>query len=136
MKFTIPFDQCASKRDKIKKWSGNRIALTDRYRNAKHDAHLTAYAQARERRWTAIPAERGVRVEFTVYFPSGRQKDPANYTEVLLDALEGVAYENDSQVIDMCVRLGGYDRDDPRVEIVVEESSRERPRPPSRQRRR
>lgn len=130
--FTIPFRYCVSKRDKIQKWSGNRIALSDRYRDAKANAHIIALSQARERGWVPFPNGAAVGVEFVVYFPSGRQKDPANYTEVLLDALEGVAYENDRQVIEMCVKLAGYDKERPHISVRVWGLNRSLPVPPSR----
>ena len=131
--FTIPWEYCVSKRDKIMKRRDGSIALTDRYRDAKENAHVWALAQAREKGWQPIPKALAVGVEFVVYFPSGRQKDPANYTESLLDSLEGVAYEDDRQVIEMCVKLAGFDAKNPHISIRVWELSRAMPVPPSRQ---
>jgi len=97
---------------------------------------MHALAQAREVSWKPIPVALGVRVLFSVWFPSGNQKDPINYTENLLDALEGIAYENDSQAIEVVVILEGYDKADPRIEVIVEPTDRARPVPPSRQKKR
>ena len=133
MIFSIPFEYRVSKGAKKTKWSGNRVALSARYRNAKHNAHMTALVQAREVGWKPIPKGTGVVVKFFVHFPSGVQRDPINYTECLLDALEGVAYDNDSQVIDSEVHFEGYDKENPRIVVGVNEANRPIPLPPSRQ---
>lgn len=134
MEFIIPFDCCVSKRDKIIQ-RGNRIVLTERYKNAKRDAHMHALSQAMAEGWKPIPSHKAVEIDFFIWFPSGLQKDPINYTENLLDALEGVAYENDRQCTRVGVMLVGYDKMHPRIEIEVRKSAIPLPVPPSKQKR-
>jgi Holliday junction resolvase RusA-like endonuclease len=133
MTFDIPWDYCVSKGNKKQKWSGNRIALTEKYRASKHAVHMIALCHAQEIGWKPIEKGMSVSVAFVVHFPSGRQRDPANYTENILDALEGVAYENDNQVVEMSVLLAGYDKENARIKVVVTDLNRPMPLLPSRQ---
>jgi len=51
-------------------------------------------------------------------FPTSRP-DIDNYAKAVLDALNGIAYEDDSQVIDLIVEKR-YARDEPGVLVVLE----------------
>jgi Holliday junction resolvase RusA-like endonuclease len=93
----------------------NGRPLTDKkQREAKRTLHLAALA-ARPRGWRR-DATYEVRVH--AYYPDGRQGDCDRIAGLPLDALEGVAYEADRQVVRL--EVGRFtDRERPRVEVVV-----------------
>ncbi len=61
------------------------------------------------------PIEGDVSLRVVAYFPD-RRRDLVNIDEVLLDALEGVAYGNDRQVVHFTIRRE-IDPQRPRVEV-------------------
>ena len=60
-----------------------------------------------------------VRLEIDIYWPDRRRRDLDNGGKSIADALNGIAYEDDYQIVEkrLTKRL---DRDNPRAEIVVE----------------
>ena len=59
-----------------------------------------------------------VEVSLDVYFPDKRRRDLDNVLKAVMDALNGVAYQDDSQIVRLkVVRL--VDRDNPRVEVTI-----------------
>jgi len=58
-----------------------------------------------------------VKVTITIWYASRR---PDLDESVILDCLQGVAYENDRQVKEKHIYWAGVDRDNPRSEITVE----------------
>lgn len=60
-----------------------------------------------------------VRVRINVYRPAKR-RDLDNCLKVVLDALQGVVYENDSQVVEI-IACRFDDKQNPRVEVEVSE---------------
>ena len=117
MRFIIPWDYCVSKRDKIvlRRTKGKTVPrTTDRWKLALRSINLKAADQA-----TRKPYEGDVNVNFYMYPPSGNQRDPHNYMEVVLDGLEGVAYLNDQQGKNGSWHFMGTDRQNPRMIIDV-----------------
>lgn len=56
-------------------------------------------------------------INFSVYRPR-KAGDLDNYQKILFDALQGIAYENDNQIVE----IHGFrhdDADNPRVEILI-----------------
>lgn len=53
------------------------------------------------------------------YFPDLRQRDAGNYSKLFLDALTGIAYDDDSQVHDERWLFAGIDRLNPRFELYI-----------------
>jgi len=56
-------------------------------------------------------------INFTVFRPR-KAGDLDNYQKILFDALQGVAYQNDNQIVE----IHGFRRDDkynPRVEVLI-----------------
>ena len=60
-----------------------------------------------------------VRLSIDIYWPDRRRRDLDNGGKSIADALNGIAYEDDYQIVEkrLTKRL---DRDNPRAEIVVE----------------
>ena len=79
----------------------------------------TAYLEAvRLETHGTRPMTEEVGMAVRVHFPN-RRRDMANVVDVLLDALEGIAYVNDRQVKMLLVVEGEPSAENPRVEVVV-----------------
>lgn len=64
-------------------------------------------------------------------FAKSQARDLDNNNKVLLDALQGVLFENDSQVYRLETEHWDHEPENPRVQIIIEENSDERPHPAS-----
>jgi crossover junction endodeoxyribonuclease RusA len=104
--FTLPVPPSANRYWRV--WN-NRIVVTEEARAYKDEIALLLRA--------CIPLEGEVSVNFTVFRP--RMKgDLDNYNKILFDALQGLCYYNDSQIVE----IHSYRKDDkvnPRVEILI-----------------
>ena len=65
--------------------------------------------------WTC-PQGEPVVVEYFVWWPDRRRRDPSNLEKLLLDALAGVAYDDDKWAVPRCVGFG-YDKTVPRLVV-------------------
>jgi crossover junction endodeoxyribonuclease RusA len=104
--FTLPVPPSANRYWRV--WN-NRIVVTDEARAYKDEIALLLRA--------CIPLEGDVSVNFTVFRP--RMKgDLDNYNKIMFDALQGLCYYNDNQIVE----IHSYRKDDkvnPRVEILI-----------------
>lgn len=104
--FTLPIPPSANRYWRI--WN-NRIVVTDEARAYKEEIKLLLNQ--------CIPLIGDVSINFTVFRP--RQKgDLDNYNKVMFDALQGLAYFNDNQIVE----IHSFRKDDkknPRVEILI-----------------
>ncbi len=58
-------------------------------------------------------------LQATFYFKTrAKRRDLDNFNKILLDALSGIAYADDSQ-IDQLTLIRNYDKDKPRVEVEI-----------------
>lgn len=65
-----------------------------------------------------------VAVEVSLYLPDARRRDADNLAKSILDALNGVTWDDDSQVWDLHVRKA-ISRDNPRAVVTVAEMAEE-----------
>ncbi len=79
-------------------------------------ARILACSEMNRTGWT-VPQAKKVIVEYTIYWPDKRRRDPSNLEKVMLDALQCVTGD-DQYVLPRCMDFD-IDRDDPRVEVVV-----------------
>jgi crossover junction endodeoxyribonuclease RusA len=104
--FTLPVPPSANRYWRV--WN-NRIVVTDEARAYKDEIALLLRA--------CVPLEGDVSVNFTVFRP--RMKgDLDNYNKIMFDALQGLCYYNDNQIVE----IHSYRKDDkvnPRVEILI-----------------
>lgn len=114
MLISVHWDHCISKNNKVTVWGKGRPALTAAYRNAKESIGLVAKEQA-----NVPPIDGPVKVVFNVFEPNRRRRDILNYTQVICDGIEGVAYNDDSQIHYVVVKRCGVDRDNPRIEVEI-----------------
>ena len=94
--------------------AGGRVVTSREQRAAKERARCAALA-ARPRGWDR---DGEYAVSVAAYYPDRRMGDADRIPGILLDAMEGVAYETDRQVGDLRVRRF-VDRERPRVEVCV-----------------
>ena len=57
-------------------------------------------------------------MEITLFFKDKRRRDVDNYNKLVLDALEGIVYEDDKQIKKLTIEKK-ISVDDPRIEIVI-----------------
>jgi len=57
-------------------------------------------------------------LEITLFFKDKRRRDVDNFNKIILDALEGVVYEDDKQIQKLTITKD-YSKEDPRVEIKI-----------------
>jgi crossover junction endodeoxyribonuclease RusA len=104
--FTLPVPPSANRYWRV--WN-NRIVVTDEARAYKQEIALLLRA--------CIPLEGDVSVNFTVFRPAKRG-DLDNYNKIMFDALQGLCYYNDNQIVEIH-SYRKYDKDNPRVEILI-----------------
>lgn len=114
----------------ISKQSKNYWLNLNWYRNAHFhilDSAKKAFKKELDLSWIGEPIER-CEVEFTFYYPSKAKRDIDNSMAVIgkfaLDAIsEAGIIVDDNHTCVVCVRgkFGGYDKENPRCEIVLTE---------------
>ena len=65
------------------------------------------------------PYEGAVRLLIDLWLPDRRRRDVDNCAKSICDALNGIAYEDDSQIVELIIRRH-IDRERPRAEVIVE----------------
>lgn len=108
MKLTLPFPPSANRYWRVFR---GRAVLSAEARKYKNDVRLVN-AKAR-------PIGDGVSVQWSAvaYFPD-RRGDLSNRIKILEDALNGIAWDDDSQVEAISI-VRGLDKKNPRIEIEV-----------------
>lgn len=116
----IPWEHIVSKNDKLTVVRG-RPRLSTKYKNAKEAIGWLGRAKWKQ------PHTGPVRVDVGVYAPNKRRYDIFNVTQLIFDALEGSAYENDFLIAYGTVQRMDIDRENPRVEVTVQPFTRHLP---------
>lgn len=117
MKFEIPFTMCVSKRDKTVLRKDGKVARSTAWKLSKESIFIECTNQKPDKKFLFTGP---VSMHLRCIFPDRRRRDHFNYTELIADALEGVAYENDFQVKRMLSEVYGFDTDFPRIEVTIE----------------
>lgn len=60
-----------------------------------------------------------IKVRIDYYFPDKRRRDVTNYDKVLLDAMQGIVYNDDNQIQTITMSKN-IDEKNPRTEVDVE----------------
>jgi crossover junction endodeoxyribonuclease RusA len=68
--------------------------------------------------WGADPVTCELRVTLDIYHGDKRKRDVDNFNKLVFDALTGIVYEDDSQIIELTIRKH-YDKAAPRVEVTI-----------------
>jgi len=53
-----------------------------------------------------------------LYHGTKRERDIDNFSKLLLDALTGIVYEDDSQIVSLTITKA-YDKENPRVDVEI-----------------
>lgn len=113
MRLTLPYPPSANRYWRV--WRG-RMVKSEAAREYQQNAKLSLLAGWRQSEWQKAFAG-PVRVEIDVYRPTKRG-DLDNSIKVLLDALKGVAFVDDDQVVELTAARHD-DKANPRVEVNV-----------------
>ncbi len=95
-------------------WVYGQARLSSEYRRGKQQV-----AERATLWWRQPPTTEDVALVARLYFPDRRKRDAGNYRKLLTDALTGIVYADDSQVIDERCLRAGFDKIDPRAEITI-----------------
>lgn len=95
-------------------WVYGQARLSSDYRRAKQQISERARLW-----WRQPPTEADVFVWVRLWFPDKRKRDAGNYRKLVTDALTGIVYADDSQAVDERQTKIGYDKVNPRAEVVI-----------------
>lgn len=100
--------------------AGGGKAHSKKYRDSRDAIRLTATAHLKNKR-IPLPAfpDGEVTMRLRFYAPDRRRRDETNYTKSLMDALNKVAYRDDSQVVEWHGSRESPDRKRPRVDVEI-----------------
>lgn len=71
--------------------------------------------------YKGLPLKTSLSAYIRVYFWDKRVRDWDNYHKLSMDALTGIAYEDDSQIKLATIQIMEVDKKDPRIEIIIDE---------------
>jgi len=91
--------------------------LTKEAKDWQIDAGYRAVYAKRKQGWSLCRNEWLV-MELYFFFPNRLMRDSPNMLKVLLDAFEGILYENDRYILPRIMEVM-YDKDNPRLEIYL-----------------
>lgn len=105
---------------------GNPVSVNSLYRNFRGRSILSQrgreikedYGWQLRTQYRGEPLKLPVEVDITLYYGDLRKRDIDNPLKVILDALKGIVFEDDSQVVDMYVHKR-FDKQSARIEIIV-----------------
>jgi Holliday junction resolvase RusA-like endonuclease len=80
-----------------------------------------AYQWEAKSQWKGKPLQGDISVSITLYFGTKRKADLDNFNKLSLNALSGIAYEDDSQIAELHLSRG-YDKARPRIEVIVSQN--------------
>lgn len=87
-------------------------------RTRQYEAHVRTAALAARQQAGGWPTDARYEVQARICFPDRRRRDGDNVVKSLLDAANGVLWDDDSQVVRRTTE-DTVDRERPRVEMVV-----------------
>lgn len=66
--------------------------------------------------WKKEPIKGDIEVRINFFFETKRRRDLDNQNKLILDALTGIVWEDDSQIAHLCL-IRNYDKNNPRIEL-------------------
>jgi Holliday junction resolvase RusA-like endonuclease len=97
-----------------------RGGFSTTYMTAEGKALKQQYQWEAKSHWKGKPLEGDISVSITLYFGTKRRADLDNFNKLSLDALTGIAYEDDSQIAELHLHRC-YDKHRPRIEVDVQQ---------------
>lgn len=95
-----------------------RGRFPQRFMTAEGKALKAAYQWEAKSQWKGKPLAGDIELSITLYFGTKRKADLDNFNKLSLDALTGIAYEDDSQIAALTLKRA-YDKQKPRIEVTV-----------------
>ena len=77
-----------------------------------------SYQWQAKSQWMQKPIETDVEIDIKIYFGTKRRSDWDNFHKLSMDALSGIVWEDDSQIIKATVEKH-YSKENPRIEIEI-----------------
>ena len=68
--------------------------------------------------WSGKPLAGDVEISIALYFGTKRKSDWDNFHKLSMDAMTGIVYEDDSQIVEANV-IKSYSKENPRIEIEI-----------------
>jgi Holliday junction resolvase RusA-like endonuclease len=78
------------------------------------------YFYQAKHQWGESPLHQDLKIKVNLYFDTHRRVDWDNFHKLSMDALTGVVWVDDSQIVEATVTKN-YDKKDPRIEIAISE---------------
>jgi Holliday junction resolvase RusA-like endonuclease len=91
------------------------LVASPEYRNKKKHAQMHAAYQ-----WKGQPLTGELVLVADCWFPDKRRRDSGNFRKMIGDALTGIVYADDAQLVSETWRRAGYDKVNPRIEVRLE----------------
>ena len=107
--------------------TGNPISTGTIYRSTARGIHYMTkrgkdrkeqYMWEAKSQWKGEPLMGELQVDIRLYFETKRKADWDNFHKISMDALQGIVFENDSQIKIARVEKF-YDKENPRIEIYL-----------------
>lgn len=70
--------------------------------------------------YSSLPLKTPLEVKMSVWHGTKRKSDIDNFNKLVFDALSKLVYEDDSQIQELSI-IKGYDKENPRVELLISE---------------
>lgn len=90
-----------------------RMLLTKKYRDTKEAMKWEIISQ-----WKDKPLKGNVTLNILQYFGDNRKRDIDAYIKILLDSMEGIVFDDDSQVVEMHL-FKEKSLKNPRIEVQI-----------------
>lgn len=91
------------------------LVASPEYRTAKRHAEVFLAAM-----WGPSAKLTGdIRLHAACWFPDKRKRDAGNYRKLITDALSGIVYADDSQLVSETWERAGFDKDHPSIIVTL-----------------
>ena len=89
----------------------------------KKDAKQTkdSYILQTKNQYKGKPIKSLLSIYIRLYFKDKRVRDFDNWHKISMDALTGIVYEDDSQINLATIQIMERDKENPRIELILEE---------------
>jgi Holliday junction resolvase RusA-like endonuclease len=88
------------------------------YMNAVGKALKIDYQWQAKSQWKGKMVDEPLTVSMELFFGTKRKQDVDNYNKLVLDALTGIVWQDDSQIKSLTITKN-YDKANPRVELTI-----------------
>lgn len=87
--------------------------------NPKCKTLKSSYQEQVSAQYSQLPLKAPLRAVLSLWHGTRRTTDIDNFNKLVLDALTGLVYEDDSQIVELTITKG-YNKERPRVDVTIE----------------